>query len=316
MSSITRIAHISDLHLSAKHTKINIRNTKRLLEQINRLNVDHVVITGDISANAEKDDFLVAKALFDGAGLLDCHAMSVVIGNHDIYGGVHIVEDILDFPRRCKKVDIRKKTEQFREHFQALFRNAFSPDERHPFPYLKPVGDVLLIGLSSVAEYSAVKNPVGSNGLVDERQRQQLDQILSSGQFRRSRTIVLIHHHFNKMDRPTNGSMQSIWKAFEQHTMKLRGKNELMHLFKKHRVDAVLHGHCHENMEYTRKGLRFINGGGSILGPSPSVLHLNVLHVSPREVRLEHHEFPVVEELSKVRALKQEQRLLPSHAAA
>jgi predicted phosphodiesterase len=190
------------------------------------------------------------------------------------------------------------------------------PSEKHPFPYLKPIGDLLLVGLSSVAEYSAVKNPVGSNGSVDERQQQQLDQMLSSGHFNRSRTVVLIHHHFNKMDRPSNGSMQSVWKTFEQHTMKLRGKKELMHLFKKHHVDAVLHGHYHENMECTRKGLYFVNGGGSIIGPRPSVLHLNVLHVSPKEVRLEHHEFPVLAEIPKVRASKQEQELSPSHAAA
>ena len=314
--STTRIAHISDLHLSAKHTRLNIRNSKRLLEQIKRLNVDHVVITGDIAANADEDDFHVARSLFQAAGMLDSLAMSIVIGNHDVYGGVHMAEDVLEFPRRCRKVDLLKKTDQFREHFQALFRNAYYPSEKSPFPYLKPLGDVLLIGLSSVTDYSPVKNPVGSNGRVDERQQQQLDHMLSSGQFKRSRTIVLIHHHFTRMEHPTNGTMQSVWKAFEQQTMKLRGKKDLMHLFKKHQVDAVLHGHYHENMEYTRKGLHFINGGGSILGPHPSVLHLNVLHVSSKEVHLEHHEFPVIEDNPKVRALSQRHALLPSHVAA
>ena len=312
----TRIAHISDLHLSAKHKRLNIRNTKRLLDEIKRMDVDHVVITGDIAANADEDDFRVAKGLFHAAGMLDSRAMSVVIGNHDIYGGVHMAEDILDFPRQCRRVDVGKKADQFRESFQGLFRNAFFPREKFPFPYLKPLGDVLLIGLSSVSGYSPVKNPVGSNGFVDDRQQQQLDQMLSSGQFKRSRSIVLIHHHFNKMDHRTNGTMQSVWKAFEQQTMKLRGKKDLMRLFKKHGVDAVLHGHYHQNMEYTRKGLQFINGGGSILGPRPSVLHLNVLHVNAKEVRLEQREFPAFEEVSAVVATGLEAVLAPSHAAA
>ena len=227
-----------------------------------------------------------------------------------------MAEDILEFPRRCRKVDLRKKVEKFCEHFQPLFRNTCSPDGNSAFPYLKPLDDILLIGLSSVAEHSSVKNPVGSNGLVDERQQKQLDQMLSSGQFRRSKTIVLIHHHFNKMERPANGTMQSVWQAFEQHTMKLRGKKNLMDLFRKHRVDAILHGHYHENMEYIRKGLHFINGGGSILGPRPSVLHLNVLHVTPKEVQVEHHEFPIPDGTPTVRTLQDEQALLPAHAAA
>jgi 3',5'-cyclic AMP phosphodiesterase CpdA len=314
--SITRIAHISDLHLSAKHARMNIRNAKRLLEQIKRLDVDHVVVTGDISANADEDDFLVARSLFHAAGLFDSNKMSIVIGNHDVYGGVHMAEDILEFPRRCRKVNLAKKMDRFNESFRPLFRNAYYPDEKSPFPYIKPLDDVLLIGLSSVAEYSSVKNPVGSNGLVDERQQKHMDQMLSSGQFKRSKTIILIHHHFNKIERPANGTMQSVWQAFEQHTMKLRGKKDLMDLFRKHRVDAILHGHYHENMEYTRKGLHFINGGGSILGPRPSVLHLNVLHVSANEVRLEHLEFPIIDGTPSVRALQEDQELLPTHAAA
>jgi 3',5'-cyclic AMP phosphodiesterase CpdA len=309
-----RIAHISDLHLNAKHARVNIRNTRRLLDHASRLNIDHLVVTGDISANADEDDFLVARSLFHSAGLLDSQKMSVVIGNHDVYGGVYTAEDILQFPRRCRKVDVTRRMKRFCEHFQELFRTACCPNEGSCFPYLKPVGDLLLIGLNSVAEYSRVKNPVGSNGLVDERQQKQLDKMLASAEFRRSRNIVLIHHHFNKMEHATNGTMEGVWKAFEQQTMKLRGKKTLMELFKKHHVDAVLHGHYHENTEYTRKGLQFINGGASVQGSNPLILRLNVLHISSQEVRVEHHEIPSFDEMSKIRPLRQAPT--PSHVAA
>lgn len=311
-----RIAHISDLHLSAKHKRMNIRNTKRLLEYIQRLKVDHVVVTGDIAASGEKEDFVLARNLFQAAGLYDASTMSVVIGNHDVFGGVHTPEEILEFPRRCRKVDVRKGTELFHEHFQPLFHGACLPGGATPFPFFKSLRGTLLIGLNSVTSYAPTKNPVGSNGLVDERQQELFDQMLSSGRFKDHRIIVLVHHHFSKMHNGNGGTVQSVWKAFEQQTMKLRGKKRLMQLFKKHRVEAVLHGHYHENMKYVRKGLLFINGGGSILGPSPSVLHVNVLHVTSMGIDVERHEFPAVEHLPRIRIPGREPVLLPSHSAA
>jgi UDP-2,3-diacylglucosamine pyrophosphatase LpxH len=116
--------------------------------------------------------------------------------------------------------------------------------------------------------------------------------MLSASPFKHLRKIVLIHHHFNKIRHQTDGTMQNVWKAIEQQTMKLRGKKELTKLFQKHKVDAVLHGHYHQNMEYSRKGLRFVNGGGSILSSNHSVLHLNVLQISAAGVDVQRHEIP------------------------
>jgi len=313
MSSL-RIAHVSDLHLSPVHKRSNIRRTKLLLDHVRHLEVDHMVITGDIVANAESGDFRLARKLFHAHGLLNSRSLSVVIGNHDVYGGVHTAEEILDFPRRCKKTNVGQKIDEFHEAFRETFEGAEYASDKSPFPYLKPLGDVLLIGLSSVAPYSLAKNPVGSNGSVDSHQCQRLDRMLSSGLFKQSRRIVLIHHHFSKMKHRTDGTMQGAWKAFEQQTMKLRGKRDLMKLFQKHGVDAVLHGHYHENMEYTRKGLRFVNGGGSILSQSSSALHLNVLHIDRTEIRVHHHEFPV--ETPQSNGQTPQGEFSTSHAAA
>ncbi len=197
-----------------------------------------------------------------------------------------------------------------------MFSGTIQISDKSPFPYLKPLDNVLLIGLNSVARYSAIKNPVGSNGSVDECSQRQLDRILSSGRFGRARSIVLVHHHFNKMSHRTDGSMQTVWKAFERQTMKLRGKKELMRLFARHRVDAVLHGHYHENREYTRQGVRFINGGGSVLGLEPSMLRLNILHVGAAGIRLERHDLPAPDETAAVRRPDQEDALPRTQAAA
>jgi 3',5'-cyclic-AMP phosphodiesterase len=291
-----RIAHISDLHLSAVHKRSNIRRAKALLEHIARIGVDHVVVTGDIAADAKREDLLLARKLFHAQGLLDSRLLSVVIGNHDVYGGVHTAEDVLEFPRRCRKTDVHKKVEQFHDVFHEVFDGTQFATADSPFPYVKPLGDLLIIGLNSAAPYSTVKNPVGSNGAIDQLQRDRLDRLLSFSPSRGSGRIVLIHHHFNKMQHRTDGTMQSMWKAFEQRTMKLHGKRTLMKLFESHGVDIVLHGHYHRNVEYVRKGIRFVNGGGSTLSLDSSSLHLNLLHVDRRGIRIQHHGFPLMNE--------------------
>lgn len=271
------IAHISDLHLSALHNRANIRRTKQVLDHIMRLKVDHLVVTGDISADAREQDFRLSRSIFHGYGLLNSAKMTVVPGNHDIFGGVHTPEDALAFPRRCKKTDYTRRLREFIEHFHELFEGCAFVSNKHPFPYLKPLGELLLVGLNSVAEFSTVKNPVGSNGLVDDEQQQQLETLLSSGLFRKRWRIALIHHHFNKMPLQVNGTMQSVWTAIERQTMKLRGKKSLMKMLRKQGIDLVLHGHVHENSEYRRKRLRFLNGGGTVLGSDGSALRVNVV---------------------------------------
>jgi hypothetical protein len=76
-----------------------------------------------------------------------------------------------------------------------------------------------------------------------------------------------------------------------------------------------LHGHHHENAEYIRKGLRFINGGGSVLSPHSSELNLNVLHVDTKEIRVQQYRFPLMTE-SAVSRVSQDDPFVSSHAAA
>jgi len=68
----------------------------------------------------------------------------------------------------------------------------------------------------------------------------------------------------------------------------------LMKMFKTHGVDIVLHGHDHRNMEYERKGIRFVNGGASIISDDSSSLHLHLLHIDQKGIRVQHVEFPQV----------------------
>jgi len=163
------IAHISDLHLHGQYRWENIRKTKRLLEYISRKQVDHLVVTGDITSNADVHGCDLGRSLFAGVGLLDTTRLSVVIGNHDIYGGAHTAEDILMFPHRCRTTDYDAKVTEFREHYQETFERCIVASQPRVFPSAKLVGDALIVGLNSIARYSGIKNPLGANGKIDDR---------------------------------------------------------------------------------------------------------------------------------------------------
>lgn len=278
------IAHISDLHLSAEHKRYNLRRAKRLLEAITRHDVDHVVVTGDIVSDADTRDYEVARRLFRNAALLDPMKLSVVIGNHDIFGGVHEPSDILAFPHRCKETDFAEKVEEFRTAFREAFDRCLFASHAKAFPFAKIIGNVALIGVNSIAHYSAVKNPVGSNGEIEKGQLRRLSQLLASEPLKGLQKVVLVHHHFCKTPLAGAGTLNSVWGAIERQTMKMRGKKRLIEVFREGGATLVLHGHVHWNDEYTRKGVRFINGGGSLLGPASPQLAFNLIRVSPDKV--------------------------------
>ncbi len=281
------VAHISDLHLSPEHRRKNIRATKRLLEYIGTLGVDHLVITGDIVATAGKQDFQLARAILKSSGWLDSKALSIVIGNHDIFGGVHHAEDILTFPKHCKQTDYKAKVMEFHDYFHEAFDKCLLGSQSSVFPYGKVIGDVVFVGMNSVAEYSKLGNPIGSNGEVSEGEFKRTQKILSSDLLTRKRKIVLIHHHFYKPSGNDVGTMHSVWNAIERQTMKLRGKNKLLELFRKSNIDLVLHGHLHENHEYCRKNIRFVNGGGSVLGSLGQGARCNLVSVTRESIQVE-----------------------------
>jgi 3',5'-cyclic AMP phosphodiesterase CpdA len=131
--------------------------------------------------------------------------------------------------------------------------------------------------MNSVPPYSALRNPIGSNGAVDEDQRRRVEHMLRSHPFRRRPTLILIHHHFTKGEQKTTGRMGNIWGVVEGQTMKLRGKRELLKTFREVGADLVLHGHFHENRMYRRKGVLFLNGGGTVLKREAGELPVNII---------------------------------------
>ena len=104
-----RIAHLSDLHFTTFFSNNNLQQIELALRFAIEKQVDHIAITGDLTDNAVPKDFIILRKLFEKLNLLDHNKLSLVIGNHDIFGGVQTAEDILIFRKNAAKLFTDKK---------------------------------------------------------------------------------------------------------------------------------------------------------------------------------------------------------------
>ncbi|GAB4289986.1 MAG: metallophosphoesterase family protein [Ignavibacteriaceae bacterium] len=282
-----KIVHISDLHSNFRFRKPDLKKIRNLFGHISLLNPDHIVITGDLTDNAEKNDFLFLRKLFERYGWFKPERLSLTIGNHDIFGGVQVIDDLLNFPEQCRMTDYNRRVRDFISYFDQAFYNCYFPDPANSFPYGKVIGDVLIIGINSVAGYSKIKNPFGSNGFVDLHQFNQITDIAEKFRGRVKTRIVIIHHHFNRMKKYSGSKSASVWNRIERQTMKLRKKKRLLSLFNECGINLVLHGHVHYSEEYTRNGIRFMNGGATISGKKSDPVKFNLITIENDSIQTE-----------------------------
>ncbi len=260
-----RIAHLSDLHLSPDHFPERTEMFYEILSTCKTLAVDHIVITGDITNQAKPKEFAHARSILRDCGYLDPAKLTVTIGNHDIFGGPYYAEDVLTFPGFCKKTDYHAKVKEFYGAFHETFEGCKYFSSTSIFPFVKILKDVALVGINSVAQWNSLTNPLGSNGDVEKQQLKKLDEIFSGEMLKGKTIVVLIHHHFNKMEsKKSAGNLERLWHAIESSTMKLWNKKRLFKLFHASSVTKVLHGHVHHHHHYHRKKVSFLNAGGTM----------------------------------------------------
>ena len=204
--------------------------------------------------------------------------LSLTIGNHDIYGGVFYAEDVLNFPGKCRRTNYYQKVREFTYYFRETFYGSQQNNE-YIFPYVKELDETLLCGINSIAFYSSLKNPFASNGKISSSNTTSLGRILDTYRESAKKRIIISHHHFSKNSGEDTVSGSTIWQAIERQTMKLRNKKKIIKQFCELKAELVLHGHLHENREYTRKGIKFLNCGGAVLGDD-KFLKLNEISVS------------------------------------
>jgi len=123
--------------------------------------------------------------------------------------------------------------------------------------------------------------------LVNKKQIESLKGILSEKTFQKQSKVILSHHHFYRNCDEAISPESKIWNKIEKFTMKLRGKKELLKIFKKADVKLVLHGHSHDFKSYERKGIHFLNAGGSLENGNNTKYKMFVIDILGDDILIE-----------------------------
>lgn len=250
-----RIAHITDIHIkNAKH--IHFEFFKKILNSIKKNKVNHILLTGDIVDYGTNEEFRMVKNTLELYGYYDKRKLTVVPGNHDIYGGPSDKMPSYTFIQYCRKLNFNNAVEKFSKHFSEL--------NGKDLPYLKTIDNIALIGINSLYEWDLHENPNGTNGFIKNSVIKKLITILENKKLKDKIIIVLIHHHFNEPMFRKNFIEQRMWLETEETKMKLYNKKELMKIFTKYKVNFVLHGHTHISESYKINGVTYVNSSGCV----------------------------------------------------
>jgi 3',5'-cyclic AMP phosphodiesterase CpdA len=228
-----KIIHLSDLHLgyvSKQKKYTTIDGFAKIIRSFEELMVPHsdytIVITGDIVNDARKrGSYDTAKQLV--ASLEKRFRVLLVPGNHDYGNGV----------RASAK-------------FVSRFKEYFFGDPNVTYPKTDLVGNVLFIGLDSMAEEVDWYHSLWADGELGRAQLGRLAEIVKAKEHEKRIKVVYLHHHpFHPKPFHELKDSQALEKV-------IAGK-----------VDALLFGHNHagDNLNGGRRVFipRCYDGGSS-----------------------------------------------------
>lgn len=204
---------------------------------IRAMDVDHVVITGDVSNLALEREFeKVQRFVEDDLGFSE-DRVSLVPGNHDSYtGGAH----------RSRRFD-----RTFAKYLQSDVSVA---DEGH-FPFVKLRGPAAIIGLSTAKP----RPPFMASGALGGSQVDALRRALAHPEVK-SRTVVVLQHHPWHNKGGLHWFLEGLWDHLAE-------ADALRHLDR----GLLLHGHQHRRVH---RKLRTDRGYIDAVGAtSASLLH-------------------------------------------
>jgi 3',5'-cyclic AMP phosphodiesterase CpdA len=240
-----RIAHLSDLHLLSLDGAIPFRLLNKRLtgyvnlrlrrhavhkpfavraaaREIRRMEIDHVVITGDVSNLALEREFeLVLGFMRDDIGL-SADRISVVPGNHDAYTqGAH-------------------RSQRFFRHFAPFMRSDLPAlTSRGPsgaFPFVQLRGPVAFIGLSTAVP----RLPLIASGQLGRSQLAALEQVLAHPEVKARTPVVLQHHPWHNPVGYAKTLLEGLADAHHEGRLLRRVPRGLL-----------LHGHLHRRIHRT-----------------------------------------------------------------
>jgi len=260
-----KIAHISDLHFSGMQDRCQLEALDRLFDHFNAAGVDHLVISGDLSSNADQGDWRIVKEKLAAHGLYHWEKSTVIAGNHDV---INLEEEMRFYnalnplPLLRKRAFDRKLTD-----FSLFFQELITGEEggSKAFPFVKiinfPSVRIAITALNSVYPWYPADNPLGARGSITSGQLRalSLEHVLAS--LRECFVIGLCHHAYR-----VYGTDSLIDQAFDW-TMELKNREEFLVAMKAIKAKLVLHGHFHRFQSYSVDGITFINGGSFRYSP-------------------------------------------------
>jgi 3',5'-cyclic AMP phosphodiesterase CpdA len=247
-----RIAHLSDLHLLSldgvparrflnkrftgwlnlrfkRHSIHRAEYVRAIAREIVRLDVDHVVVTGDLTNLALETEFELARELFERDLGLDPSRITVVPGNHDLY---------------TRGAMLARRFESYLGPWLEGDLPELAVDVGGGrFPSVKLRESVAIVALSSAVP----RPPLVAAGELGEAQVLALRRVLAHPEVARRSVVLALHHPVVHGD----------WSRLKVHVEGLRDAATLVRELQHLPAGLLLHGHLHRRIQRrlaTREG--------------------------------------------------------------
>ncbi len=271
MDGTFTLAHLSDIHLPPARPYLGHYHAKRVLGMLNwhrgrrrqhlastlaaivadllREAPDHIAVTGDLVNVGLASEHEAANRWLGTLGPPE--RVTAVPGNHDIYVHMAVARGI--------------------GHWQAFMAGDGQGSPKEPFPFVRRLGHVALVGLNS-----ALPTPIfNAYGRLGRDQLDRLGPILTRLGAEGLVRIVLIHHP------PLPG--------LAHHRSALQDAAALADVLRRSGAELVLHGHNHRAMlsfaEGPARPIPVIGVPSASIGLAhgrQSLARYNLLSISPR----------------------------------
>jgi 3',5'-cyclic AMP phosphodiesterase CpdA len=186
-----------------------IELTERLIEDVTRIDPDHVVVTGDVTNLSLPGEFQRVSRLL--RPLWGYERLTVIPGNHDCY------------------TQGAQDEQRFERFFGELLFGQDSAPETWRYPAIKDLGDVVIVAMSSALK----TGPFMAWGRVGQGQLDRLERELRDRDLLDKFTIGLVHHNLHKRDK------------IHEMTASLRDRDEVLARLLGLRMNILCHGHTH-----------------------------------------------------------------------
>jgi 3',5'-cyclic AMP phosphodiesterase CpdA len=238
-----RIAHFSDLHLLSLEGVparrflnkrltgwVNLRlkrgsihraaYVRAIAREIARLDVEHVVVTGDLTNLALEGEYELARDLFERELALDPTRVTVVPGNHDLYTRGALTS--------------RRFERYLAPYLQSDLPELAVDVSGARFPVVKLRGPVAIVALSSAVP----RAPLVAAGELGRAQIAALARVLAHVEVARRVPVVAVHHP------AVHG-----WSRVKAHVEGLRDSAALLAELRPIARGLLLHGHLHRRIQ-------------------------------------------------------------------